>query len=210
VARTIVDVVSRLDRGTSKLGCTVPAVVMRGFVRTAAHLDPSWIGTDARALVEGATGRRCIVINDADAAGVAEIRFGAGRDCDGVVVMVTLGTGVGTALFTGGRLVPNSELGHIEVRGKSADLWVSDRTREKEKLDWKQWSKRLNTYLKAMHALLWPEVIVLGGGVVKRSDEFLHRLDPGCEVRIAQLGNNAGIVGAALVAADATFTASEV
>jgi polyphosphate glucokinase len=209
VAATIVDVLGRFpDDGP--VGCTVPAVVTRGRVRTASNIDHEWIGTDARALLTQKTGRSCVVLNDADAAGVAEVRYGAARGETGVVAMVTLGTGVGTALFTNGQLVPNTELGHLEIDGKIADRWASAAVRDEHALGWKEWAKRLDTYLTHLHALIWPDVIVLGGGVVKHAEKFLERLDPGCEVRVAQLGNNAGIVGAALVASNAQLIPSEV
>jgi polyphosphate glucokinase len=209
VARAVVEVLTQFGEAGA-FGCTLPAVVRRGVVRTAANIDASWIGTDAHALLTKATGRECTVLNDADAAGVAEVRFGAARGVPGTVAMVTLGTGVGTALFLDGQLLPNTELGHIELAGKVADDWASAAVRETRDLSWKDWAKRVDTYLKALHALIWPDVIVLGGGVVKHSEKFLDRLDPGCEVRVAQLGNNAGIVGAALVTADATLVPSEV
>jgi polyphosphate glucokinase len=215
VARTVVEVLAlfRGDAavdGDSPIGCTLPAVVAHGVVRTASNIDPAWIGTDARALLATATTRAVVVLNDADAAGVAEVQFGAARGVVGVVAMVTLGTGVGTALFNDGVLVPNMELGHIEVKGHGADRWASAATRDTESLSWKDWAKRVDTYLTALHAVIRADLIVLGGGVVKHSEKFLDRLDPGCEVRIAQLGNNAGIVGAALVAADSTRVPSEV
>jgi polyphosphate glucokinase len=186
--------------GHETIGCTMPAVVLNGVVRTAAHIDPSWIGTNAATTISRATDRPCVVLNDADAAGVAEARFGAARSHRGVVVLVTVGTGVGTALLNDGVLVPNSELGHLEFEGKIADEYVSDATRVEKNLTWKRWTSRLERYLTALHAVVWPELIVIGGGIVKHSDHFLDRLDPGCEVRIAELGNLAGIVGAALVA----------
>ena len=188
------------------IGCTLPAVVVGGTVRTAAHIDPSWIGTHAAAVIGRATGRQCTVLNDADAAGVAEARFGAARGRRGVVLVVTIGTGVGSALLNDGVLVANSELGHIEVGGKVADIWVSDATRAAKQLSWGKWAERLDAYLAHVHRVLWPELIVIGGGVAKHADKYLDRLSPGCEVRIAELGNLAGIVGAAL-AADASHTA---
>jgi polyphosphate glucokinase len=210
IARTVGEVVAHFEDSSGPIGCTMPAVVTDGVVRTAANIDATWIGTDARALFTEATGRACSVLNDADAAGVAEVRLGAARGVPGVVAMVTLGTGVGTAVFVDGVLVPNTELGHIEVDGKVADQWANAATRETHDLSWKDWSKRVDKYLKHLHALMWCDLIVLGGGVVKHSDRFTDRLDPGCEVRVAQLGNNAGIVGAALVAADTSLAPSEV
>ena len=200
VSATVATLVEQLGVD-GPIGCTLPSVVVGGTVRTAAHIDDSWIGTHAAAVIGKATGRHCTVINDADAAGLAEARFGVARDRRGVVIMVTVGTGVGTALLNDGALVANSELGHLEVNGKIADTWASDARREEKHLSWQQWAERLNTYLTQLHAVLWPELIVIGGGVVKKADQFIDILDPGCEVRIAELGNLAGIVGAALSAA---------
>jgi polyphosphate glucokinase len=199
VSTIIAEVVGKLD-APGPIGCTLPAVVVGGTVRTAAHIDESWIGTHAAAVIGKATGRPCTVLNDADAAGVAEARFGVARDRRGVVLMVTVGTGVGTALLNDGVLVANSELGHIEVKGKIADSWTSDAKREEKHLSWKQWAERFDAYLVQLHSVLWPELIVVGGGIVKHADQFLDSLNPGCEVRIAELGNLAGIVGAALTA----------
>jgi polyphosphate glucokinase len=200
VAKTIAEVVEQLDT-PGPIGCTLPAVVVGGTVRTAAHIDPSWIGTHAAALIGRAVDRPCTVLNDADAAGLAEARFGAARGRRGVVLVVTVGTGIGTALLNDGQLVPNSELGHLEVEGKVADAWASDSKRAEKQLSWKHWATRVDAYLSHLHSVLWPELIVLGGGVVKHADKFLDAIDPGCEVRVAELGNLAGIVGAALCAA---------
>jgi polyphosphate glucokinase len=186
------------DHGT--IGCTLPAVVLNGTVRTAAHIDESWIGVQAGAVISRATDRPCVVVNDADAAGVAEARFGAARNHRGVVALVTVGTGLGTAIINDGLLVPNAELGHLEVDGHIGDTWASDATRVAKELTWKQWTGRFERYLRKLHELVWPEVIVVGGGIVKHADRFLDRIDAGCEVRVAELGNLAGIVGAALVA----------
>jgi len=199
VAETVANLVNELGID-GPIGCTLPAVVVGGTVRTAAHIDDSWIGTHAAAVIGRATGRRCTVLNDADAAGIGEARFGAARDRRGVAVMVTVGTGVGTALLNDGVLVANSELGHLEVNGKIADVWTSDARRVEKHLTWSQWAERLNAYLTHLHSVLWPELIVIGGGVAKKADLFLDQLDPGCEVRVAELGNLAGMVGAALMA----------
>jgi polyphosphate glucokinase len=199
IAKSVAELVDRFD-APGAIGCTLPAVVLNGVVCTAAHIDESWIGTDAERVMSDAAGRPCTVLNDADAAGLAEARFGAARDRKGVVVLVTIGTGVGTALLDDGKLVPNAELGHIVVTDQVADTWVSDAARTNEELTWKRWSNRLERYLTHLHALLWPELIVVGGGVAKHADKFLDRINVGCEVRIAELGNLAGIVGAALAA----------
>ncbi len=183
------------------LGCTMPAVVTNGTLRTAAHIDASWLGTNATALLARATDRPCVVLNDADAAGVGEAHFGAARGRRGLVVMVTIGTGVGTALLYDGVLVPNAELGHIRVDRHVADMWVSDAARVQKNVPWKRWTRRLDRFLTVLHDMLWPDLFVIGGGIVKHADRFIDRVDPGCEVRVAELGNLAGIVGAALVAA---------
>jgi polyphosphate glucokinase len=201
VSTTVATLLEQLG-GEGPIGCTLPAVVVGGTVRTAAHIDDQWIGTHAAAVIGRATGRPCTVLNDADAAGIAEARFGAARDRRGVVLLVTVGTGIGTALMNDGVLVANSELGHLEVNGKIADAWASDAKRTEKHLTWEQWAERLDTYLVQLHAVLWPELIVIGGGVVKNADKFIDKLNPGCEVRVAELGNLAGIVGAALAAAN--------
>jgi polyphosphate glucokinase len=199
IAKTIAALVHELP-GRGTIGCTMPAVVVDGEVRTATNIHPSWIGTDAQTVFEAATGRRCVILNDADAAGLAEARFGAARGRTGLVVMVTIGTGVGTALINDGVLIANSELGHVHVDDHLVDTWVSDATRSSETLSWKRWADRLDRYLRYLHEIVWPELIVIGGGVAKHADKFLDRLDPDCEVRVAELGNLAGIVGAALAA----------
>lgn len=201
VAKTVASLVHQFD-ATGPIGCTVPAVVMHGVVRTATHIDRGWIGTNGAELLSAATGRHCVVLNDADAAGIAEARFGAARDRTGVVVVITVGTGVGSALLVNGALVPNAELGHVYVESHLADSWVSDATRSSEDLSWKHWSSRFERYLQRLHEIIWPELIVVGGGIVKFADRFLDRVDVDCEVRIAALGNLAGIAGAAIAAGD--------
>jgi len=199
VVATILGLVHQLG-GAGAIGCTMPAVVTNGVVRTATHIDPVWIGTHAATLLSRATDRPCVVLNDADAAGIAEARFGAARAVRGVVAVVTIGTGVGTAVLNDGVLVPNSELGHVFVNRHLADGWVSDAARTADDLSWKRWTRRLDRYLTHLHEILWPDLIVIGGGIVKHADKFLDRIDPGCAVRVAELGNLAGIVGAALAA----------
>jgi len=199
IASSIADLVQQFTvRGP--IGCTIPAVVSAGIVRTATHIDESWIGTHGASVVSRATDRPCVLLNDADAAGLAEARFGVARDQPGVVVMITIGTGVGTALLNDGHLVPNAELGHIHVEGHLADGWVSDAARTNETLSWSHYARRLDRYLAQVHQITWPELIVIGGGIVKHADKFLDQIETKCEVRIAQLGNLAGIVGAALAA----------
>jgi len=201
VADTVATLVREFD-ATGPIGCTLPAVVSNGVVRTATHIDRGWIGVNGAELLSRATGRHCVVVNDADAAGVAEARFGVARGRPGVVIVITVGTGVGSALLTGGVLVPNSELGHMYVEEHLADAWVSDSTRQREDLSWKHWAGRFERYLQRLQETMWPELIVIGGGIVKFADKFIDRVNVDCEVRIAALGNLAGIVGAAVVAGD--------
>jgi polyphosphate glucokinase len=194
---------------TGPAGITFPGVVTNGVIRTAANLDPAWIGVDARALFASATGLREVeVLNDADAAGQAEMRFGAGMGEQGTVVMLTFGTGIGSALFRGGALVPNTEFGHIEVRGKDAEKRASDRARELHDLDWAHWAGRVDEYMTHLEALLWPDLFIVGGGVSRKADKFIPLLE-GLRARVvpATMHNDAGIVGAALAAAGALQTA---
>jgi polyphosphate glucokinase len=202
VADVVAEVVAAFDtRGA--VGCTFPAVVVDGVARTAANVDQSWIGTDVDALLREATGRDTVVVNDADAAGLAEMRFGAGKGQPGVVVMLTIGTGIGSAVFVDGKLLPNTELGHLEIRGKSAEQRASDRTREEHNLGWHEWAARFNEVLERIEALLSPDLFVLGGGVSKKSRHFLDLLSARAHIVPAVLLNNAGIVGAALAASEA-------
>jgi polyphosphate glucokinase len=182
------------------VGCGYPGVIRGGLVKTAVNVDRSWLDVDAAARFADATGRPFRFVNDADAAGLAEMRFGAGRGRSGVVLLVTIGTGLGTALFTDGHLVPNLELGHIEMDGRDAERWASDAARKRKDLSWKKWARRFDGYLNRLHAYLWPDLIILGGGASKKPEKFLRHLDVPCEVVTAELQNEAGIVGAALAA----------
>lgn len=173
-------------------------MVKDGCLRTAANISPGWIGVDAAARFSTATGCRVSVINDADAAGYAEMHFGAGRRQRGLVIMVTLGTGIGTALFIDGHLVPNTELGHLTLRGRDAEKWAAASVRERGALSWTAWARRLDAYLNLVHAYLWPDLFILGGGVSKKSGKFLHLLTVPTPVVPAKLRNEAGIIGAAL------------
>ena len=180
------------------IGCTFPGVVQGGVVHTAANVDHSWIGTDAAALFSKATGSPVTVVNDADAAGLAEVRFGAAKGREGVVFMITLGTGIGSALVHDGDLVPNTELGHLWLRGDDAEKWAAASVRERLELDWDEWAARVDDYLRLVEALFWPDLFVIGGGVSKKADKFLPKLTCRTEVVAAELHNEAGIVGAAL------------
>jgi polyphosphate glucokinase len=182
------------------VGCGFPAVIRKGVVASAANIHDKWIGTHAQELFSGATGCPVIMINDADAAGLAEMTFGVGKGRSGTVLLVTLGTGLGTAIFTDGYLLPNTELGHIEIDGVDAEQRASDAARKREKLSWKIWAKRLDKYLLTMEHLFSPDLIVLGGGVSKKYDNFIPRLSVKTEVVPAHLLNEAGIIGAALAA----------
>jgi polyphosphate glucokinase len=182
------------------VGCGFPAVVRQGIVCTAANIHKSWIDTNVEKLFSEASQCPVRVINDADAAGLAEMAYGAGKDQTGVVLMVTIGTGLGTALFTGGKLVPNLELGHIEFKGDDAELRASDAARKRDKLSWKKWGLRFNSYLTELERLLWPDLIILGGGVIKNYAVFQPYLSVKTKVVSAQFLNDAGIVGAALAA----------
>jgi polyphosphate glucokinase len=184
------------------IGCGFPAAIVKNKVRTASNISKKWLGLDVVKMVEEATGCRSIVLNDADVAGIAEMRFGAGKSRDGLVIIVTLGTGIGSALFMDGRLVPNTELGHIEIDNVEAERWASEIVREKEDLSWKQWAKRIDTYLKRMQIYFWPELFIVGGGVSKKHEKFLPLLSLDCEVVPATLRNEAGIIGAAMAAAE--------
>ena len=183
------------------IGCGFPAVVQGGVVRTAANVSKKWIGTNAEELFTSATECRTFVVNDADAAGLAEMRFGAGRGRNGVVMMITIGTGLGTALFTEGQLLPNTELGHLYVKGIKAEHYASDAVRKDKGLSWKKWGKRFDRVLREYEALFWPDLFVLGGGASNKFEKFGQYLTVKAEVVPAQMLNEAGIVGAALAAA---------
>ncbi|GAY11587.1 polyphosphate glucokinase [Pseudonocardia sp. N23] len=185
-----------------EFGCTLPAVVQHGIVRTAANIDHSWVGTDAHELMNKATGRKALVVNDADAAGVAEVRFGAAKGNSGVVLVSTLGTGIGSALVIDGKLWPNTELGHLEIDGYDAEKRAADSAREREDLEWDDWAERLTRYYGVVESLLWPDLIVVGGGVSKKSSKWMSKVDVHAKMVPAELLNEAGIVGAALLASD--------
>jgi polyphosphate glucokinase len=199
VAETVAEVVASFDtEGT--IGCTFPGIVQHGVIRLAANVDPSWVGVDAAALFAERVGRPFVVLNDADAAGLAEDRYGAAKDQDGVVLVLTFGTGIGSALLNDGELVPNTELGHLELDGYDAEDRAAAAAREGEGLSWEEWADRVNRYLQHLELLFTPDRFVIGGGVSKRFEKFAERLDVRAEVVPAELRNQAGIVGAALVA----------
>ena len=193
----VADLLGQIDT-PGPVGITLPAVVRGGVVQTAANIDEAWIGLEATDRFSDVLGRSVAVVNDADAAGLAEMRFGAGRDRAGVVVVITLGTGIGSAVFADGVLVANTELGHLPLNGDSAERWAAESVRERDDLSWKQWARRLQHYFELVERLLWPDLIIIGGGVSKKSDKFLPHVELRTELVPASLHNDAGIVGAAL------------
>jgi polyphosphate glucokinase len=184
------------------VGVGLPGVVKGGIVMTAANIDKAWIGTSAADVIGGAISRRVYALNDADAAGLAEVRLGAGRDLRGTVLMLTVGTGIGSGLFVDGRLVPNTELGHIEIKGVDAETRVSATARERRRLRWKVWAAEFNEYVARLEAYLWPDLIILGGGVSKVVDKYRGMLKSRAPIAIARYRNTSGFIGAALHAAD--------
>jgi polyphosphate glucokinase len=199
MALVVKELVEHFD-WSGPIGAAMPSVVRHGVVYSAANIDESWIGTDADALFTAATGCDIAVLNDADAAGVAEMTFGAGRDRGGVVIVLTFGTGIGSGLFIDGRLVPNTELGHIQIDGLDAESRAAAGARKRDDLSWEQWSVRVNRYLVEIVKLFSPELIIVGGGASKRAENWLPLLDVDTEMVAAAMANNAGIVGAALMA----------
>jgi polyphosphate glucokinase len=182
------------------VGLAFPAVAKRGVAWTAANIDKRWIGTNAQSLLEARVGRPVAFLNDADAAGVAEMTLGAGRGRDGTVMVLTLGTGIGTAIFVDGRLLPNTELGHLEVRGMEAEHRASARVRTDRALGWAAWAEADNEVLAAYHALLWPDVFIVGGGVTENWEHFGPLLKSRAEIVPAHFRNDAGMIGAAMAA----------
>jgi polyphosphate glucokinase len=204
VAKVFSELLGRFDDSDGPVGVTVPGVVRRGVVHSAANIDKGWIGEDADKLFTDATGRDVHVVNDADAAGLAEVRYGAAKGRGGLVIVTTLGTGIGSALVYDGVLVPNSELGHLEIDGHDAESRAASSVREREDLSWEDWARRLTTYYRTLEDLFSPELFVVGGGVSKKADKFLPLIDIETEIIAATLLNAAGIVGAALYATEDT------
>lgn len=185
-----------------RVGVTFPGVMKSGVAHTAANVDKSWIGTDVDAGLSRLVPGSVETLNDADAAGLAEMRYGAGRDRRGVVLMLTFGTGIGSALFVDGQLVPNTEFGHIQVDGEDGELRASAAAREREELSYPEWARRVDRYLDVLEAGLWPDLIIVGGGVSKKARKWVPLLSTRTPVVPAELQNDAGIVGAALAAAE--------
>ncbi|GAB1641219.1 polyphosphate--glucose phosphotransferase [Krasilnikovia sp. MM14-A1259] len=202
VVEAVAEVAGRFS-GYDRVGVTFPGVIVDGVVRTAANVDPSWLEADAAKLFAQRLGLPVAVLNDADAAGVAEVAFGAGRGQPGLTVMLTFGTGIGSALFLDGILMPNTEFGHLELGGVDAELRAADRAREVEDLSWEDWARRVQTYLRHLEMLLSPQLFVIGGGVSKKADRYFPLIDVRTPMVPAALLNNAGIIGAAVTAEQA-------
>jgi len=204
VAKVVKQIVEAFtdDLGDGPIGITIPAVVTHGVTRSAANIDKSWIDAPAERIFSDVLGRDIYVMNDADAAGVAEVKYGAARGNPGLVLVTTLGTGIGTAIINRGVLVPNAELGHIEIDGKDAEPSTAASAREREKLSFAEWAPRLQKFYSRLEFYLWPDLIVVGGGVSKNADKFLPLLKLNTPIVPATLRNAAGIVGAAWLAND--------
>lgn len=204
VADVVAEIVEK--RGwDGPVGVTLPCVVQHGVARSAANVDKKWIGTDAAELFANRLGRpkdQIVVMNDADAAGLAEMRFGSGKGRNGLVVLLTFGTGIGSALFLDGRLVPNTEFGHLEVDGHDAEKRAAASVKEDKGLTWAEWTPRVSRYISVLENLIWPDLVIAGGGVSKKAEKWLPLLEVRTEVVAAALKNDAGIVGAAVAAAE--------
>ena len=208
VAETAGKVAANFDYA-GPFGVDFPGVVLDGVVHSAANVDKSWIGTSLRDAMSPQLPGPVTVLNDADAAGLAEARYGAGRGKRGLVIVVTFGTGIGIALINDGKLVPNAELGHIELDGHDAETKAAASARERDGLSWEQWAKRASRYLRTLENLLWPELFILGGGISKKPEKWVPLLRNRTPTVVAQLINNAGIVGAALAASEAEHVPAE-
>ena len=196
----IVAEIARSFKWQGPIGIGFPAPIKVGVSLMAANVSGKWVGLNADDLFTKTIGCDCTMINDADAAGLAEMKFGAGRGQPGTVIMITLGTGIGTAIFYRGNLLPNAEFGHLEMHGRDAEQRASDAARQRDELSWKKYAKRLNRYLAAMERLFWPDLFIVGGGISKESDKYIPLLKIATPVIPAQFLNEAGIVGAALAA----------
>ena len=201
VAQVVAQIAQSFD-WKGPIGVGFPAPIKNGIAMMAANISEKWIGLNADELFTATTGCPCQVGNDADVAGLAEMTFGAGQDQTGTVIMLTLGTGIGTAIFSDGHLLPNTEFGHVEINGKDAESRASDAARQRKDLPWPKYAKRLNTYMMQMEKLFWPDLFIIGGGISKVHDKFIPLLTLQARVVPAQLQNEAGMVGAALFSRD--------
>ena len=201
IAQTCRDLIDRLKvKPHYPVGICFPAVVKHGHTQSAANVSKEWIGLNAEALFQSVLGRHVHILNDADAAGVAEMKFGAGKNAKGLTIMTTLGTGIGTALFYNGVLIPNAELGHIEIDGEDAELKAAYSAKERENLSFQEWAQRLDRYYKTLERLLVPDLFIVGGGISKSHQEFLPLLTLDTPIVPAKTKNSAGIIGAAALA----------
>lgn len=199
VIKTIEAIIEHFDWHNA-VGCGFPAAVKDEIVKTASNIDNSWIGVNASAQIEKKTGCPTHLVNDVDAAGYAEVEYGAGKDRYGTILMVAFGTGIGSAVFHNQQLVPNTELGHIPMHGMAAEDYAANSIREKNDLSWEEWGGRVNEYLKLVEFLFWPDIIIIGGGVSKNFSDFKAYLDLDTDLVPAESRNHAGIIGAALAA----------
>lgn len=200
IAKTLQEIVDHFNY-QGNIGCGFPAVIQKGVIKTASNIDKSCIGVNANKLFSDVTGCSVKVYNDADAAGYAELKFGKVKDFQGLALFLTIGTGIGSALFNNGQLVPNTEFGHLFMSNQlKAEHYTSDNTRKKENLSWKSWGKRFNEYLHYLEQLLYPELIILGGGASKKFEKYNDYLKIDTPIEPAQLLNHAGIIGASLLA----------
>jgi len=200
VAGAVKELIALLDY-SGPVGCTFPAIVKHGVMHSAANVDKSWIGTDGKTLFEETVGMPFVVLNDADAAGVAEIAFGAGKGRNGIVILLTFGTGIGSAVFLDGKLLPNTEFGHLQLRGKEAEARAAARIKEEKDLSWEEWAERVNEYLMHLEFIFSPDLFIFGGGVSKRHEKFFKYFTLSTELVPAFFFNDSGIIGAAMAAA---------
>lgn len=199
VAGVVTEIVKHFE-WTGPVGIGFPAPIKHSIIKMAANISPAWVGINADDLLTKATGCEVSMGNDADVAGLAEMTFGAGKGQYGTVIMLTLGTGIGSAIFHGGKLIPNTEFGHLQINGEDAEASTSDAARQREELSWKKYAKRLDRYLFQMEKLFWPDLFIIGGGISKEHEKYLPLLTVETPVTPAQFLNEAGIVGAALAA----------
>jgi polyphosphate glucokinase len=197
VVQTVLDVVARAG-WEGPFGCTFPGIVKRGVLHSAANLGPHWVGIDFAELLSQRSGHKVVVLNDADAAGLAEVDFGVAKGRDGVVIITTLGTGIGSALFLDGKLLPNTEFGHLEIDGEIAEKRASSAAKTREDLSYKQWAMRLQRFYSHLDFLFSPDLLVVGGGISRKSEKYLPLIETRAELVPAQLENQAGIAGAAM------------
>lgn len=200
VADTVATLVEQIGWEGNSIGCGFPAIIKKGIAKSAANIDDAWIDTNTETLITQATGCSIAVLNDADAAGYAEMRFGVGMEEDGLVMLITIGTGLGSALFMNGHLVPNTEFGHLKFKGDIAEKYASNNARKLHELTWVEWGNRFNAYLKHLERIFTPDLFILGGGASKKYEKFSNCINTNARVMPAKLLNNAGIVGAAMYA----------